>query len=153
MPRREITGKKPGASADLIERDSGPEDDEPSKRGDPAARGVEALRPVRVPPPRLALSIPEFAEAHGISEGMYYKLKKQRLAPREMKVGARTLITFEAAAQWRAEREAASAVEVKATEREAAGKADVAKAAIPAHPEAGRPRSRQRKAASMQVAG
>ena len=27
--------------------------------------------------PRLALSIPEFCEAHGISEGFFYKLKKQ----------------------------------------------------------------------------
>ena len=49
--------------------------------------------------------------AHNISEGMYYKMKKQNrsLIPREMKVGTRTLITFEAAAKWRAEREAASA--------------------------------------------
>ena len=43
-----------------------------------------------------------------ISEGFYYKLKKQKLNPREMKIGTRTLITFEAAAKWRAEREAAS---------------------------------------------
>ena len=42
--------------------------------------------------------------------GMYYKMKKQdrSLVPREMNVGTRTLITFEAAADWRAEREAAS---------------------------------------------
>ena len=62
------------------------------------------------PTPRLALSIPEFCEAHGISEGMFYKMKKQNrgLTPREMKIGTRTLITFEAAAKWRAEREAAS---------------------------------------------
>ena len=56
--------------------------------------------------PRLALSIPEFCEAHGISEGFFYKLKKQGEGPREMKVGARTLITFEAAAEWRRAREA-----------------------------------------------
>src|SRR6188472_2547512 len=37
------------------------------------------------PTPRLALSIPEFCEAHGISEGLYYKLKKQGEGPREMK--------------------------------------------------------------------
>ena len=59
-----------------------------------------------VPPtPRLALSIPEFCEAHGISEGFFYKLKKQGEGPREMKVGARTLITFESAAEWRRARE------------------------------------------------
>ena len=33
---------------------------------------------------------------------------KRGLTPREMKIGTRTLITFEAAAKWRAEREAAS---------------------------------------------
>ena len=29
------------------------------------------------PTPRLALSIREFCEAHGISEGFFYKLKKR----------------------------------------------------------------------------
>ena len=55
--------------------------------------------------PRLALSIREFCDAHGISEGFFYKLKKQGEGPREMKVGARTLITFESAAEWRRARE------------------------------------------------
>ena len=54
--------------------------------------------------PRLALSIPEFCEAHGISEGFFYKLKKQGEGPREMKL-ARTLITLESAAEWRRWRE------------------------------------------------
>jgi predicted DNA-binding transcriptional regulator AlpA len=57
------------------------------------------------PTPRLALSIPEFCRAHGISEAFFYKLKKQGEGPREMKVGARTLITFESAAEWRRTRE------------------------------------------------
>src|SRR5207342_3502477 len=60
----------------------------------------------RPPTPRLALSIPEFCEAHGISEGFFYKLKKQGEGPREMKVGARTLITLESAAEWRRARDA-----------------------------------------------
>jgi predicted DNA-binding transcriptional regulator AlpA len=55
--------------------------------------------------PRLALSIREFCESHGISEGFFYKLKKQGEGPREMKVGARTLISFESAAEWRRARE------------------------------------------------
>jgi len=59
----------------------------------------------RPPTPRLALSIREFCRAHGISEGFFYKLKKQGEGPREMKVGARTLITFESAAEWRRTRE------------------------------------------------
>jgi hypothetical protein len=52
-------------------------------------------------PPRLALSIAQFCEAHNISVGFFYKLKKQGGGPREMKVGGRTLITFESAAEWR----------------------------------------------------
>ena len=57
------------------------------------------------PTPRLALSIREFCAAHGISEGFFYKLKKQGEGPREMKLGARTLITLESAAEWRRARE------------------------------------------------
>ena len=60
------------------------------------------------PTPRLALSIPEFCDAHGISEGFFYKLKKKGEGPREMKVGARTLITLESAADWRRVRENAT---------------------------------------------
>jgi predicted DNA-binding transcriptional regulator AlpA len=63
------------------------------------------VSPPPPPTPRLALSIPEFCEAHGISEGFFYKLKKQGEGPREMKVGARTLISFESAAEWRRTRE------------------------------------------------
>ena len=64
-----------------------------------------AVWPPPPPTPRLALSIPEFCKAHGISEGFFYKLKKQGEGPREMKVGARTLISFESAAEWRRARE------------------------------------------------
>jgi hypothetical protein len=56
MTRREVTGRKPDTGAN-----------EPT------------------PTPRLALSIPEFCEAHGFSEGMFYKMKKQGLTPREMR--------------------------------------------------------------------
>jgi hypothetical protein len=55
--------------------------------------------------PCLVLTIPEFCTAHRISEGFYYKLKRQREGPREMKIGRRTLITFESAAEWRRKRE------------------------------------------------
>jgi predicted DNA-binding transcriptional regulator AlpA len=73
----------------------------PKSRTQFAAVGSSPL-----PTPRLALSIPEFCKAHGISEGFFYKLKKQGEGPREMKVGARTLISFESAAEWRRAREA-----------------------------------------------
>jgi hypothetical protein len=137
MARREVTGKKPGVSADLIERGSGPPDpedddpedddpardkpardkperdkperDEPTKHKEPAARASATLPPIRGPPPLLALSILEFCAAFGISEDFFYKLKRQGQAPRLMKVGKRTMISMEAANEWRIEREAASA--------------------------------------------
>ncbi|WP_225140524.1 MULTISPECIES: hypothetical protein [unclassified Bradyrhizobium] len=56
--------------------------------------------------PTLAMSIPQFCIAHNISQGFYYKLKRNRLAPHELRLGKRTLITFEAAADWRRKREA-----------------------------------------------
>ena len=57
------------------------------------------------PTPRLALTISEFCRSHAISPGLYYKMKRRGEAPREMKVGARTLISVEAAAEWRRARE------------------------------------------------
>ena len=97
----------------------------PEVSGRKSSAGKE-LAP-KEPTPRLALSIPEFCKAHGISEGMFYKMKKQNrsLTPREMKIGTRTLITFEAAAKWRAELEAAAKWRA---EREAANTARPEKA-------------------------
>jgi hypothetical protein len=42
---------------------------------------------------------------------MYFKMKGLGLGPREMRVGRRVLITFEAAAEWRAQREVTTAAE------------------------------------------
>jgi len=55
-----------------------------------------------------AYSIDEFCAAHRLSPAMYFKLKAAGLGPRTMEVGARTLISVEAAADWRREREAAA---------------------------------------------
>lgn len=46
-------------------------------------------------------SIKEFCKANGISESFFYKLRKQGRAPRTLSVGRRTLITAEAAEEWR----------------------------------------------------
>jgi hypothetical protein len=51
--------------------------------------------------PKLAFSIPEFCETHGISEGFYFQLQKEGKGPETMHVGARRLISAEAAARWR----------------------------------------------------
>jgi hypothetical protein len=64
-----------------------------------AERGLEPL----------AYSIAEFVELHGISIDSYFKLARSGLGPRTMKVGARTLISVEAAEAWRREREGATA--------------------------------------------
>jgi hypothetical protein len=56
-----------------------------------------------------AYSIRDFCERHDISEAFYFKLKSQGLAPQEMHLGSRVLISRESAARWRQEREAPSA--------------------------------------------
>lgn len=63
------------------------------------------------PPPNVvgAFSISQFLAAHGgMSPAMYFKLKKADQGPKEMRVGRRIMISFEAAADWRRKREEAS---------------------------------------------
>ena len=48
-----------------------------------------------------AMSIAEFCRRHDLSEPFYYKLQKQGRGPKTIRLGARTLITVEAAAKWR----------------------------------------------------
>jgi hypothetical protein len=57
---------------------------------------------------RAAFSIPEWAERNRVSVSLYHKLQKEGLGPRVMRVGKRTLISAEADAQWRRDREAES---------------------------------------------
>jgi hypothetical protein len=54
-------------------------------------------------------TIPEFCRRHKFSQSYFFVLKKTGLGPRTMKLGHRTLISKEAAAAWRREREAESA--------------------------------------------
>lgn len=49
-----------------------------------------------------AASIEGFCRKHGISVAYYYELRKEGLAPREVTIGRRILITKEDAAAWRA---------------------------------------------------
>jgi len=57
------------------------------------------------PIPLACYSIRQFCAAHDISEDMFFKIQRQGFAPKTMRVGARTLISIEAAAEWRHERE------------------------------------------------
>jgi hypothetical protein len=54
---------------------------------------------------RDAYSIPEFCRRHNISTGTYYNLKTCGQGPREARALKRVLITKEAAANWRRDRE------------------------------------------------
>lgn len=51
-------------------------------------------------------SVAEFCKANGISTSFFYKLQRQNKGPRLLKVGRRTLITSEAAENWRKDMEA-----------------------------------------------
>ncbi len=52
-----------------------------------------------------AFSITGFCAAHSISRALFYLLIKRGDAPKLMKVGRRTLISQEAAADWRKQME------------------------------------------------
>ena len=49
----------------------------------------------------LAFSVVDFCRAHNLSRGTFYNLLRDGLAPKTFKVGKRTLISREAAEQWR----------------------------------------------------
>jgi hypothetical protein len=53
-------------------------------------------------------SVSEFCRRNRISVQLFYKLKPLGLMPKTFRLGARVLISREAAAAWRREREAAS---------------------------------------------
>ncbi len=56
----------------------------------------------------LAFSIAEFCRRHGISRAHFYNLLNSGDAPQVMRVGRRTLVSAEAAAQWRRRMEEAA---------------------------------------------
>jgi hypothetical protein len=68
------------------------------------------------PPSRAAFTVPEFCEAHRISQAKYYEMKKEGWGPVEMEVGRRRLISYEAASVWRRERELGTATSSTAAE-------------------------------------
>ncbi len=53
-----------------------------------------------------AFSVAEFCRRHGVSVQLFYKFRDQM--PATFRVGSRVLISREAAAKWRREREAAA---------------------------------------------
>ena len=112
MARGEVTGRKPRLSADPENRTSGPpvpNEITPTPHAEPKSARRAVLPPIRAPPiAPMAYSIKQFCEAHSISVDTYFRLQRAGLGPVTMKVGARTLISVEAAAAWRRSRELAS---------------------------------------------
>jgi predicted DNA-binding transcriptional regulator AlpA len=64
---------------------------------------------------KLAYSVVEFCQLHGISRSAFYKSLNAGLAPKLMRLGTRILISKEAAEQWRRAREQAAAGSESAT--------------------------------------
>jgi hypothetical protein len=55
-----------------------------------------------------AATVPEFCESHRISRALFYILQREGTGPRVMRVRRRTLITADAAADWRRRMEQAT---------------------------------------------
>jgi hypothetical protein len=95
---------------------------------DPAVKVAGKKKKPRGPPKHHtdvvgAFSVPDFCRLHGgMSEAFFFKLTSEGHGPKLMKVGARTMISVEAAAAWRREREreAEIAAEQKAKQQKAA---------------------------------
>jgi hypothetical protein len=68
---------------------------------------------------RAAYTVDEFCDAHRLSRAMLYKSWNAGIGPRFLLIGSKRVISFEAAADWRAEREAAASKQ-HATSTEAA---------------------------------
>jgi predicted DNA-binding transcriptional regulator AlpA len=62
-------------------------------------------------PTPVAFTIAEFCETHRLSRSKLYQMWNAGTGPRKMQIGSKILISVEAAADWRREREAASAAE------------------------------------------
>jgi predicted DNA-binding transcriptional regulator AlpA len=60
-------------------------------------------------PPPAAFSVSEFCQLHRISRALFYIMLRDGRGPRIMKIGKRTLVSAEAAVEWRRNLEAASA--------------------------------------------
>jgi hypothetical protein len=54
---------------------------------------------------RSLLSVSAFCADHGVSRSLFYRLQQEERGPRLTKIGRRTLISAEAAAEWRARME------------------------------------------------
>lgn len=76
----------------------------PPESRSPSKVGKEAM--LRYEPDGAdAQTIDAFCSRNGISRAMFYKLQKQGLGPKTMRLGSRVLITSKSAEKWRAQME------------------------------------------------
>jgi len=61
-----------------------------------------------IPGQHAAYTVAEFCQAYRISRSKLYQLWDADIGPRVLKIGAKILITIDAARDWQREREAAS---------------------------------------------
>jgi excisionase family DNA binding protein len=61
----------------------------------------------------MMLSVSDFCRTHGISRGTFYKLLGEGRGPKAVKIGRRTLISSEAAEEWRRRMEREAAISVR----------------------------------------
>ena len=106
MARGQVTGRKSMVNA-TTRKPQPPSADPgagaPKGHNEPQSSAIAPKPPIRGPP--LAMSIAEFCAAHRISEDLFFKMRRQGWGPVVMRVGARRLISVEAAAEWRKSRE------------------------------------------------
>ncbi len=57
---------------------------------------------------KAALSVADFCREHGFSRGLFYSMLREGRGPRVIKAGRRTLISREAAEEWRRRMEGAT---------------------------------------------
>jgi hypothetical protein len=77
----------------------------PARQARSSAAAVDCTAPSMV---AAAFTVDQFCAAHQISRALLYKLWEQKLGPRRFCAGSKVLISFEAAADWRRERERAA---------------------------------------------
>jgi hypothetical protein len=108
MARPEVTGKAPLTTPDEIDCPAGPPDGPrlEARAHDVAGTGISSVRPPIRGPPALVFTIETFCRDHHISKAFFHKLRNEGRGPRLTRIGSRVLITAEAAAAWRAAREA-----------------------------------------------
>ena len=79
---------------------------------------VRALsKTINLPSEIRAQSVRQFCESHNISKAGFYVLLKNGCGPKVMRVGGRTLISTEAAAHWRRDRETEAETSARTPQR------------------------------------